>query len=240
MITLYTFGPAFGMSDPSPFVIKADILLKMAGVTYQTNTKGFSAAPKGKLPYLRDDAELVSDSTFIRCHIEKKYGVDFDRGYSDQQRALSYAVEKMLEDQLYWANVHFRWLKDDNFAKGPAIFFRSVPSLIRPAICSMVRRKVRRNLVGHGFGQLTDAEIILKASKSIDATAAILGDKPFLLGDQPCGADAFVYAGIAGSACPLFESGLRNAVERHPNLLAYITRMQQRYYPEQAPLLQAA
>jgi hypothetical protein len=30
MITLYTFGPYFGLPDPSPFVLKAEILLKMA------------------------------------------------------------------------------------------------------------------------------------------------------------------------------------------------------------------
>jgi hypothetical protein len=28
MITLYAFGPAFGLPDPSPFVTKAEVLLK--------------------------------------------------------------------------------------------------------------------------------------------------------------------------------------------------------------------
>jgi len=32
MITLYSFGPAFGLPDPSPFVTKAATLLKMAGL----------------------------------------------------------------------------------------------------------------------------------------------------------------------------------------------------------------
>ena len=50
MITLYTFGPAFGLPDPSPFVTKVEVLLKMAGLAYGTNTTGFRRAPKGKLP----------------------------------------------------------------------------------------------------------------------------------------------------------------------------------------------
>ena len=37
MITLYTFGPAFGLPDPSPFVMKAEVLLKMAGLPYRTD-----------------------------------------------------------------------------------------------------------------------------------------------------------------------------------------------------------
>ncbi len=28
MITLYGFGPAFGLPDPSPFVIKVEVLLR--------------------------------------------------------------------------------------------------------------------------------------------------------------------------------------------------------------------
>jgi Glutathione S-transferase N-terminal domain len=51
MITLYTFGPAFGLPDPGPFVTKAEVLLKMAGLPYQTDPAGFRRAPKGKLPY---------------------------------------------------------------------------------------------------------------------------------------------------------------------------------------------
>src|SRR4051794_8618942 len=102
MITLYTFGPFFGLPDASPFVTKAEMLLKMAGVPYRTDTAGFTRAPKGKLPYIEDDGQVVPDSTFIRLHIEKKYGVDFDRGLSPEQRAIAWAFEKMAEEHLYW------------------------------------------------------------------------------------------------------------------------------------------
>ena len=44
MITLYTFGPSWGLPDPSPFVMKAEMLLKLAGVPYQTDTRGFGKA----------------------------------------------------------------------------------------------------------------------------------------------------------------------------------------------------
>jgi glutathione S-transferase len=89
MITLYGFGPAFGLPDPSPFVMKAELLLKMAGLPYKADTGGMRKAPKGKLPYIVDDGEAVGDSTFIRWHIEKKYQIDFDRGLTPEQRAIA-------------------------------------------------------------------------------------------------------------------------------------------------------
>ena len=61
MITLYGFGPAFGLPDPSPFVMKAELLLKMSGLAYRIDTSGFNKAPKGKLPYIDDDGAKVPD-----------------------------------------------------------------------------------------------------------------------------------------------------------------------------------
>ena len=78
MITLYSFGPGFGLPDPSPFVTKAEVLLKMAELPYRSDTTGFKKAPKGKLPYIDDGGEIISVSTFIRWHLERKYNIDFD------------------------------------------------------------------------------------------------------------------------------------------------------------------
>jgi glutathione S-transferase len=133
MITLYSFGPAFGLPDPSPFVTKAEVLLKMAGLPYKTDTGGFNKAPKGKLPYIIDDGDTIADSTFIRWHLEQKYHIDLDRGLDAEQRAIAWAFEKMLEDQLYWAVVHERWMDDANFDKGPRTFFRKIPAPMRPS-----------------------------------------------------------------------------------------------------------
>src|SRR3979409_853611 len=127
MITLYNFGPAFGLPDPSPFVMKAETLLKMAKLPYRADSTGFAKAPKGKIPYLEDDGFLVPDSTFIRWHIEKKYRIDFDEGLDAGQRATAWAFEKMAEDLLYWVGVNDRWMDDANFRKGPIMFFQKVP-----------------------------------------------------------------------------------------------------------------
>src|SRR5216684_4521900 len=151
MITLYTFGPAFGLPDPSPFVMKAEVVLKMAGLTYRTDTKGLRRAPKGKLPYIEDDGERIADSTFIRWHVERKYGIDFDRGLSREERATAWAFEKLAEDHLYWAIVAARWGDDANFAKGPRLFFRRIPAPVRPVVIAMIRRRVRNALRATGI-----------------------------------------------------------------------------------------
>jgi hypothetical protein len=150
MITLYTFGPAFGLPDPSPFVTKAEVLLKMAGLAYRIDNTGFRRSPKGKLPYIDDDGERIADSTFIRWHLENKYHIDFEKGLSAEQRAVGWAFEKMAEDNLYWARVEARWFDETNFAKGPREFF-SHWTLIRRA-ASQSRSAGDTGRAGSGIG----------------------------------------------------------------------------------------
>jgi glutathione S-transferase len=236
MITLYTFGPAFGLPDPSPFVTKAEVLLKMSGLSFRTDTGGFRKAPKGKLPYIDDEGTRVADSTFIRQHIEKKYGIDFDRGLSAEQRSIGWAFEKMAEDNLYWALVEARWIDDENFARGPAHFFRRMPAPLRPVMIPMIRRKVRGALYAQGMGRHSHDEIVQLGIQSIDAIANYLGNKPFFFGAEPSSADATMFAFAAGALCPRFESPIRDAAERHDNLKRYVGRMAARYYPDQAEI----
>jgi len=231
MITLYTFGPAFGLPDPSPFVMKVETLLKMANLPYRTDTTGFPKAPKGKLPYIDDEGVVVPDSTFIRWHIEKKYHIDFDQGLDTAQKATAWAFEKMAEDQLYWVGVHDRWMNDENFRKGPVRFFDKVPAPIRPVVAAMIRRKLRGTLHGQGLGRHSPDEILALGTRSIDAIADFLGDKPFFMGSEPKGVDATIFAFACAMLCPHFESRTRSAAERRDNLRRYVGRMTARYYP---------
>ena len=87
MITLYGFGAGFGLPEISPFVTKTEVQLKMAGLAYRKERAMPPASPKGQLPFIEDEGEKVADSTFIRAHIEGKYGFDFDAGLAREARA---------------------------------------------------------------------------------------------------------------------------------------------------------
>ena len=97
---------------------------------------------------------------------------------------------------------------------------------------SGARERTRQKLDGHGLGRHRDDEIAELGGRSIDALAALLGDKDYLFGDTPCGADATAFAFAAGVLTPFFDTPLRRRAEGHPNLAAYRERMMRRYYPE--------
>ncbi|MBN4666179.1 glutathione S-transferase C-terminal domain-containing protein [Pandoraea nosoerga] len=232
MLTLYTFGPAFGMPDASPFVVKAEMLLKLAGLPYRTDRSGFRRAPKGKLPYIDDGGQIVADSTLIRLHIERKYGFDFDAGLTPEQRGAAWMFEKALEDHFYWHVVQARWCDDGNFARGPASFFKAIPWPVRPLVQTLIRRKIRGTLHGQGTSRFTPQEQSQILARGAQAAAELLGDKPYFFGDKPCGADATAFGFIASAVSPHFEMTLRHETEKHANLSAYVQRMRAEFFPD--------
>lgn len=232
MITLFGSGRNFGLPDASPFVTKAEVLLKMSGLPYRFEKMSFSRAPKGKIPYIEDDGVLLGDSTLIRLHLEDKYGVVFDDGLTDCERAVSWAFEKMVEEHLYFAIVHARWIDRAEFDKGPRRFFDTVPAVARPIAIVMVRRMVRRQLHEHGMGRHSHEEITRLAIRDLNAIDAFLEGKSWLMGEKPCAADASVWSMVAGLLTPHFDNPLRHHGEGLPNLVAYRDRGMARWFPD--------
>lgn len=232
MLKIYGFGPAPGLPELSPFVLKAMTLLKMAGVDFVVDTTGFRRAPKGKLPYIDDDGVIVADSTFIRFYIEKTRGIDFDAGLSEAQRAQSWAIEKLCELHLNSIVALHRWKDEDNFARGIGVVFDAMlPSLVRAPAKWIIRRGFVRRLWQQGIGRFTAAEIDLLGNRDIEALATLLGDKPYLMGDAPCAADAAMFASLALLMDPTTASPTRDAALSKVNLVAYRDRMMGRFFP---------
>jgi glutathione S-transferase len=232
MIKLIQFPRAFGLPNPSPFCIKVEVLLKMAGLAYECEfATNPGKGPKGKLPAIEDDGQLIGDSEIIRWHLEKKYGVDFDQGLEPAERAGGHALSRMVEERTYWVMVYSRWIEARNWPVLRDTFFGGVPAPLRGLVSSQIRKSVVRTLRAHGFGRHRPDEIYAMGAADIDAVAAELGEKPFLLGSEPTSADAAVYPVIAGILVPpQFESPAKEAVKRHANLVAYAERMRARFF----------
>ena len=234
MIVLYTFAPAFNLPGPGPFAMKTEVQLRMMNLPFEKRFEGYAGAPKGKLPYIVDGNAVVADSTFIRLYLEEQYKIDLDAGFDAKQRAQAWAIERLVEDQLYWATVYLRWAIDANFDKGPSHFFDRLPDDVRQGARQKQRDVVLGYLRAQGLGRHSLGEITRLSQVGYAALAELLGDQPYLLGDRPCGADASVFAQLASVLTAWFDSPLRDAAYRHPSLRAYSQRMMETYFPAYA------
>lgn len=227
MITLYGAGEGFGLPEISPYVTKTEVQLKMAGLAYVKVRGQREESPKGQVPFIDADGVRIADSTFIRAYVERTHGIDFDEGLTPEQRATAWALERMMENHFGWVSAQSRWLDPVNFAKGPAHFFDGAPD----GVATAVQNEVRNRIQG-AIGRHSELEMVALGVRSLAAVAAILGDKPFLFGARPCGADATVFALLAGVLTPHFDSELKRRTEGFGTLVAYVDRLMARFYPE--------
>lgn len=231
-IILYAAGPGFGLPEASSYAMKSEIHLRMAGLPYRKDCHGFAKAPKGKLPYIRDGQAVIADSTLIRQHLEWSYGIDFDVGHDLAARAMAWAVERLLEDHLGWAALRMRWLDPVNFARGPAQMIGATPHASRDERRAQAQAEVASELHAHGIGRHSEEDIQFLATRSLYSFSVLLADRPFLLGEKPCGTDATACGILAAILTPFFAGPLREAALGFDNLYPYVCRMLRRYYPE--------
>lgn len=234
MIKLFGFGANFGVADPSPFVLKTDLLLRVAGIEFESvaHMSNLGKAPKGKLPFIEDDGEVIGDSFFIRQHLQDKYAVDLDAHLNAEQRACAHLVSKALDEDLYWCLVYSRWIREDTWPLLKQAFFGGLPFPIKQIIAGVSRRGVRGVLHKQGLARHSDAEIQQLFSASIDSLADLLGDKPYFLGEQISSLDITAFALLANLILVEIDNPFTLIARRHENLLRYCQRIQGQYYGE--------
>ena len=234
MITLYAFEPAFGLPSASPFVVKTMIHLAMAKQPYDIEIAfDLEKAPKGKLPYIRDDNGLIADSELIRRHLETRYGANFDPGLSPQEKADGIAFTRLVEDHLYWCALYDHWQVDAHWAIIKPLLFNSLPPDQLDGVADAVREQILRDLHGHGLGRHKPDELLTLAKGNLDALASRLGEGPFWFGDTLTSADAAIAPQIASVAGDPTNGSISRALKTQPSLIAYANRVLESALPEQ-------
>lgn len=239
MVKIYGFFHAFGMIDMSPFVVKVATWCRLVGVEHSLHGGDRNKAPKGKLPYVEVDGEVLCDSTHIVRRLSAKHR-DLDEGLTDYERALSRAFQSMIEEHLYFVSLTLRWQDDRGWAVLQPEFAQylktqGVPGLLTGPLTRVVRGKVKDAARGQGMGRHSVAEIEAAGVELIDALATFLGEKPYALGDAPRTLDATLWAFLYSIHDSPFENAVKERLKSKANLVAYVERVRERYWSESKP-----
>jgi len=230
-IRVFTFSPHWGLPSAGPFAIKLLAWLELAGIPYeQVIEDNPGKGPKGKNPWIEIDGEAMGDSELIIEFLSKRYGVDLDAGLSPEQKAVGLAWRRTFEE-------HFHQVLEWELFVHPAgeayirkALVSQMPPVIGPLVFSMLRSKLQKQLYARGLTRHTPDVIEAKGRADVDALAAFLGDRPFLVGGQPSTADTAVF----GQLAPLVYWPMQTPVASHAkslgNVVSYCDRMRARCF----------
>ncbi|MBL8628928.1 MAG: glutathione S-transferase family protein [Rhodospirillaceae bacterium] len=234
-ITLHQFLPLYGLPNASPFCVKLETYLRMAGLPYEVSQiNGPPKSATGKAPYITIDGQTICDSGLVILHLEQKYGHPVDGKLTLEQRAQSLAFQRLMEEHLYWAMVFARWTDPAKPAETlgyvqQVIGLKGLLGFIVPRI---LKRSVKKALWNHGLGRHSTEDIWRLGIADVQALSHWLGMRPYGFGDQPTVFDAVLFSQIACILHTPWDFPLKAATLKHRNLVEHSERILARYFPE--------
>lgn len=233
-LKFYTFVPQFGLRNASPFCLKLETYLALAGVAHTRHEiMDPRQAPKEKMPYIEHNGIEIGDSEIVLNYLKSKFGDPLGEGLSDSQRAVSHGLSVMLAERYYWAAMIYpRWVLPKHHDLLTQTWFGSIPRLLRGIITKKIYKDVAKGAQAHGIGKHSESEIYALGLSDIKALEDQLGDKDFLLDDKPREVDASAYSFLSGTNSDVFKTPLSEYIQTRTKLIAYIDRVEMAAYGE--------
>jgi len=232
MIKLYGFGGAFGVLDASPFVVKVDCFLKLAGIEFEYigDFNNIKKSPKNKLPFIEHNGKKVADSAFIFKYLTEQYDIKIDAHLNEQQKAQAALFSHALDESLYWGLVYSRWIKEDTWPVINEAFFGQLPMPLKWFLPKMIRKGVSKTLKSQGFGRHSETELLTIVDEHFAALSTLLADKDFFFGDKPSSFDAVAYAALCEFISVDFFNSFNQQARKYDNLVQFCQRIEGKYY----------
>ena len=236
-LTLYQFKPMFGIPNPSPFCMKLETYLRLAGLAHKVVTlRTLRASPTGKAPFIDDDGKVMADSGLIIASLEAKHGHPVDGKLTLAERAQSLALQRMMEEHLYWVAVYMRWVDPATRAdwKPHMREMLGLPAFLTPLVARLSERGIKKVLDKQGLGRHAPETIWRLGISDIQALAHWLGNRTWGFGDAPTVFDACLAAFVGNIVRTPWSNPLTLATIKHTSLVAHFERVMARCFPELA------
>jgi glutathione S-transferase len=223
---------SWGSPNLSPFCAKLECYLRIADVPYKPHRADFRKAPKGKIPFVVLDGKHMGDSQLIIEELERRLAASgkqpLDHGMSARDVATSRMIRRTIEEGLYFVGLYARWKADDGYVLMREEFKKIVPGFILP----IIRRAQNKKLQAQGTGRHTFEEAMAMGVADLDAVAALLGNQPFMLGDQPRVIDCTVFGFLETLLAFPLDTPLKRRGLEHANLTAFRKRIRDRWWTD--------
>ncbi|KAJ4363087.1 hypothetical protein N0V83_010207 [Neocucurbitaria cava] len=231
----------------SPFVTKLEFRFRLSKLPYENSAGGPLNGPRGKIPYVEvvtpgSPSEWVADTLLItKDFINRGLLQDMNSKLSGRERGQDLAIRALLEDKLFFYNIHERWIK--NYYTMRDYTMAKVPFPQRYLFGYLAHRAVVKRLLDQGTGRFSDEEIHSFRKEIWAGMNGVLEESRrksregqcfwVLGGDEPTEADATMF-GFAISAL-ISDAGpvSRDLVKAEcPAVVEYAKRIHQVYFPD--------
>ncbi|CAD7081471.1 unnamed protein product [Hermetia illucens] len=245
VIYLYQFSRTPLLPSLSPYCLKVETWLRLAGLKYENvDHKMRFRSKKGQLPFIELNGEEIADSAIIIKELTNKFEKDLDASLTQEQRNIAHATISMIENHLVWIIFWWRTKYPDLVLKGYKVNLQHALGIRLPnGILNFFFRiafgrkwfQGTKKVKAQGIGVHKPEEIEEFGKHDLKVLSDMLADKPFFFGDEPTTLDVVSFAVLSQLHFISKEVNypLRDFMtETCPNLVGHVSRMKERCFPD--------
>jgi len=245
VVYLYQFSRTPLLPSLSPYCLKVETWLRLAGLKYENvDHKMKFRSKKGQLPFVELNGEEIADSTIILKELSQRFDKDLDAILTSEQRNVAHAMVSMLENHLVWVIMWWRTKFPDQVLKGYKVNLQhALGSRLPNGILNFFFKfafgrkwfQGVKKVKAQGMGVHSAEEIMEFGQSDLKVLSDMLADKPFFFGDEPTNLDVVAFANLAQVYFIDKEISypLRDYMSEHcANLVGHVNRMKERCFPD--------
>jgi len=230
VVVLHQFERGTNMPNLSPFALKLETWLRMAGIKYVVDTEEPQSASKNKCPWITINGMEMSDSELVIDYLTQHFNKPVSATLTPHQHGVGRAVQVMLDEHTIFFVGYKRYLLDrmSYIHKCFSKKYRIIFTVFWPLFI----HELKKFFYVVGIGRYTEEEAMFLMFRELRALEDILGDQPFLLADTPSAYDAAVFAELTQVIYGCAPEVERRVRETHAPLVQYHERMKAKYWPD--------
>lgn len=245
VVYLYQFTRTPLLPSMSPYCLKVETWLRLAGLKYENiDHKLKLRSKKGQLPFVEVNGEEIADSTIIIKELGQRYEKDLDAALTQEQRNIAHAMISMLENHLNWVLLFWRSKNPEHMIKGykvnlqHALGSRLPNALLNFFFKFQYGRKYlqgSKKVKAQGLGVHKPEEIEEFGKQDLKVLSELLADKPFFFGDEPTILDCVAFSVLAQIhfISDEVKYTLKEFMQENcPNLVGHVSRIKERCFPD--------
>lgn len=242
-VYLFTFPNSPHIRNISPFALKVESFLRLHNIPFEV-IGTFQFSPKGQMPYIRlnskEDGPLIADSNFIIHFLSKKLGLDDKVPLTNEQKAISHAFTRMIEEHTSQIGFYYRYaLNMDQFCTAviPDGWFSNKGTfkawLTNKLFKIMMPLGFKKKMRYISFGRHSDEEKWIISCQDIQSLSDFLGTKKFVFGDTPTTLDCTLFGHLAQFLYIPMDFPQKEYMKDHcNNVVEYVERFKKLYWED--------
>lgn len=258
-VVIFHIFPRTSLSPSmSPFVLKLETFLRMHDVKYKVDHNFPINNVTQKSPWITLNGEDVADSQHIMEFLSEKLSLapKYDLDANPKDKVVARGLRSILEDHFYFCMTSMRMIHGKYEDVAPCFPTIVNVKMVQKFITQRIMKTMGSQAKAQGIGRYPKETVLKMANEDLEILSLALGEKNFIMGDEPSELDCAVFAFLVlnlddflskpkvdEETCKETKEGEENGAEKtgehvadvdekYKNLQEYIPRMKERFWSD--------